>query len=314
MSFKVPFSSYINLIVKNNGWDDDGDDATIGCNIIPSWELDPPAAEKEVIWGAKRDAPELVNVKLKEAKTLSIETANLGELYPLYALFGDREEDPTGDAAWDYGLKIDNSNVVVDFEANINGSEYKLENCVIDEAVIDFPSGGGNITMEYTAIVADIDNSPASIGEKTQATNEISTADATYTIKKDGTAINDLFKGGSITFKNNYNYDAPDLENNHIAEPYKGQFEIEFEADFRIHEDDNFINSYLDGDKGVFSIEIDASNGDGDGIYIEIDGLGLMSFKEPVPTAEDGVIEQTVTFENMENDTLKFYINNILSS
>jgi hypothetical protein len=305
MTRKTPFDSYIN-IAEESAWADGGAGSDIGCNIITNWELDPAAPQKEVVWGTDRENPAQINNKMKEPMNLDLSTRNIGSVYPLYACLGSKTDNGSNN----YTIALDNGNVLIAFHINHNGTEYKVEGCVIDQCTLNIPEDGGNITLDYKAICADIERSPGSINAKNQHTAEIMASDGVYVVKKNDTAINDVFIGGKITFKNNYNTEHPDVENARIYEPVKQNFELEIELNFRLDDDDNFIQSYLEGDHGVFSIEFDIYDGDGDGLKVHIDGLGIQGFSEPVPTAETGVIEQSVTFRNFDS-TLDIESNNL---
>lgn len=299
MASKRSNESYLDIALESS-FADGGAGGVKGTHVIPEFEITPPAPDKEIIWAQDHTTPALTNVKNKKAESLSVSTENVWNMFSLYAFMGDGSYAAAGTGI----ISASTGNKTVSFHANINGSKYVVSGCAIDELKLIVPEGGGNLTMEYTAICADI-SEDASVSAPTKITESFHTWDGTYTFYRTGAAISDVFLGGSITFTNNYNTDTPDLPNQRIYEPAKGNLGCEVTAKFRLDEDDNFLQEYIDGSTGVFNVKWEFENSVSSGLKFDISGLGITSYSEPIPTSEAGIIDQEITFVQMEDFNLQ---------
>lgn len=295
MTKKTSFDSWFSL-EEEASWAAGMSNAT-GAHIINEWEIKTPAPKREVIWGHSRNNPVTTVIGPKEASDITVSTRNLWNLRPLYFLASG------GSFASNTGFISFASGGIKSFaiHANSAGTERTYEGCAMNEVTIKVPKEGGNLTMDWTAIAADwnsgTETKPTAISESLLA------LDGVYVFTKNGTAIADVFQGGQVKFSNNLNTDVPDLPNGRIYEPSVQNLTVEVEADFRLDSADNFLEAHESGATGIFNMSWTIKDGLNTGFIVVLSGMQLNpdGFSEPIPTAEVGIIEQTVSFVQAEN-------------
>ena len=301
MTKKTSFDSWISL-EEESSWANGMTNPT-GMHIVPEWEIKTPAPRREVVWGHDRDTPIMTVIGPKEASDIAVTTRNLWNLRPLFFLLSGGSYTPAGSS----GIISASSGAIKSFavHANSAGTETTFIGCAMEEVTINIPKEGGNLTLEWMAKAADFvaegKTKPTIISEGLYA------LDGVYTFYKGGAAITDVFQGGSLKFSNNLNIDVPDLPNGRIYQPSVQNLGVTFEGDFRIDSADNFLHAHESGLTGVFDIYVSVKDADSTGFVIELTGMQLSAdgFSEPIPTAEKGIIEQTVTFIQSEGFILK---------
>ena len=291
MTKKLSYDSWLGVEEEAN-WCDSMVNPT-GMHLIPSWEIKTPAPSKEIIWGTNRIKPLTTIIGLKQASEISVETKNAWNFRQLYLLAsGGAFANNSGTITFESGIRY------FSLHGYNNGTPRTYIGCVMEEFGINIPEKGGNIYLDYKAIGADFTGMTHT--KPSAITNSLKTEDMTVVIENSGVVINDVFQGGRLSFKEKIITEVPDLSNNRIYEPCKGNLEVVGEFKFRLDDSDNFLLAYESGSTGVFDMSIDIKK-DSTGIYVEMSGLQIEDFTEPVPTAEVGIVEQTVQFVSSED-------------
>lgn len=302
MTKKTSFGSWLGIAEEASWAAGIGGNPT-GMHIIPEWEIKTPAPTRETVWAHERDKPVMTIIGPKEASEIVVATRNLWKLTPLYFLLGAGSYTNTGDT----GIITQSSGAMKSFaiHGNSNGVTRTYKGCVMDEFSLIIPKEGGNLTAEWKGFAADWDNE--SLTKPTAMTSALLASDGVYSFEKTGAAIADVFMGGKITFKNNATMEVPDLENGRIYEPSLQNLTVEVEGEFRIDTANSFLEAHESGQTGVFDMSFEIKNSDDTGFMIQISGMQLSvdGYSEAVPTAEKGIIEQTVTFVQSQDFELK---------
>ena len=302
MTKKTSFDSWLGIAEEASWAAGIAGDPT-GMHIIPEWEIKTPAPSRTAVWAHDRDKPVMTVIGMKESSEITVSTKNLWNLKPLYFLLGGGSYESVGDT----GLITQSSGAMKSFalHGNSNGVSRTYKGCVVDEFSIIVPKEGGNVAAEWKGISADWVNESKT--KPTAITSALLASDGVYTCNKDGSAIGDVFMGGKITFSNNVNTDVPDVENGRIYEPSLQNLTVSVEAEFRIDDTNSFLQAFESGSTGCFDTRWVIKDADSTGFIIDLTGLqlDLDGYSEAVPTAEKGIIEQTVKFVQSEDFILK---------
>jgi hypothetical protein len=302
MTKKTSFGSWLGIAEEASWAAGIAGDPT-GMHIIPEWEIKTPAPKRESVWAHERDRPVMTTIGTKEPSEIAVTSKNLWNLQPLYFLLGAGSYEPTDNT----GVIQQSSGAMKTFalHGNSNGTERTFIGCVVNDFTLNIPKEGGNITAEWNAKSADwVDETKT---KPTAITSALLALNGTYSFNKDGAAIPDVFMGGKVVFNNNINTDVPDLPNGRIYEPSLQNLTVEVEAEFRIDSADSFLEAYESGSTGCFDMRFVVKDADSTGFLIDLTGMQLQldGYSEAVPTAEKGIIEQTVKFVQSEDFILK---------
>jgi hypothetical protein len=294
MTLKTCHNGWI-AIQKEAAWCTGTAFVSTGLHVVSEWEYEPPAQEKEDIWAQRRDRPIATNLKLKKPVDVTIKEENFWNLRMLYHFAGSGAYAAgKGNIVLDANTLTPNS---VRLHENVNGTERTLRGGKVDEFTIEFPKEGGFVKSEAKIKVADFADE-SSITAGTTETNSLKTENLTITVNKAGAACDELFIGGSVSFKNNLGSDVPDLPNKRAYSFYPKGLEVQAKCNFRLDSDNNFLLAHESGSAGVFDLTFDVKDANSTGAYMLLSGMQIKEFKEPIPTAQKGVIEQEVTFYN----------------
>jgi len=308
MSYKTPFSSWIGMDLEA-GW---CSGAVVNgldkMHIISNWDIKIPAKRREQIWAQNRGKPVATNILPKNPADIPITTSNVWSFRPLYLLLGGGSFSAVGST----GIISQDSGMVLSFaiQEYRNGDHRAISGCVMDEVSLVIPKDGGNLNWEWKAVGADYSGT-ADATNPGQYIESLRGQDGTYSLTSGGNSVSDRFLGGKITFRNNLvgtSYgSAPDVSNGRILKPALGNLEVNAELSMRIDTNNAFSQAWENHNTGIFNLNWIIKNENNTGCVLDISGFQLDpdGYTEPVPTAQEGVIEMTINLIQSEDFILK---------
>ena len=288
-------------IEEEASWCDTSTFVPTGMHIINSWEINPPAPNKEKILGQER-FPTHTTVGIKQMVENTFTTDNLWNLRPIYFCLGSGDyTDGTG--------SIVKSNTPKNFKVFFRddyGNERTLRGCRINSLTINVDPNRDLINYEYTFTSADIDaGDSGQVSKPTTISDKVKASDGTYTLKKNGTTISDHFMGGSLKIGNNLKTDVPDVENKRMYQPPVSNLSIEHEGDYWIDSANNFMLSYESGATGEYVLDWDIKDSNNTGIQVVVSGLQIMDYNDKAPAITESIVSQSITLSESEDTSIE---------